>query len=221
MCRGKGHWDTAQTEHSSAREDMCTTGQPDSAAARGAGPARPAGVSKVCQGVSTAQAVLPECDQRGRSEGNQIRSSLRARVCACVCADSCYLRPCGMLHIPGRWASCPVKTERESVLAKTTQRTREQALGSGLSHPHSLSVAPCLFPLKHFRCSQQLLLDLGPRSNLRQPHPLPSAGVGPASPHPHTPTAPRAPVGVGSANANSFKCQLEQHEARKANRGQK
>lgn len=84
MCRGKGHWDTAQTEHSSAREDMCTTGQPDSAAARGAGPARPAGVSKVCQGVSTAQAVLPECDQRGRSEGNQIRSSLRACVCVCV-----------------------------------------------------------------------------------------------------------------------------------------
>lgn len=184
---------------------------------RGAGPAgalpgRSAGISKVCQGVSTAQAFLPECGQRGGFKG---------AGCVCVCECTCYLRPRGMLHIWGRWARCPVKEEEERVLAKATQRTREQGPGSRRPiHMLTLSVAPCLFPLRHFRCSQQLLLDLGPRSNLQQPHPLPSAGAGPASPHPHSPppAAPRAPVGVGSANANSFKCQLEQHEARKANR---
>ena len=128
------------------------------AAARGAGPARSAGGSEGCQGVSTAQAVLPECDQRAGSKG--IR--LEAVVCVCVCvrvrvcarAHSCYLRPCGMLHIPGRWASCPVKTERERALAKATQCTRERAPGSGPSRPHPHSLGGTL-PL-HFKAFQML-----------------------------------------------------------------
>ena len=148
--RALGH--CAQTAHSSAREATGAAGQPDSAAARGAGPARSAGGSEVCQAVSTAQAVLPECDQRGGFKGNQIRSSLC--VCVCACAHSCYLRPCGMLHIPGRWASCPVKTERERALAKATQHTREQAPGSGLSHPQPHSLGGTL-PL-HFKAFQML-----------------------------------------------------------------
>lgn len=170
---------------------MCATGQPGSIATPGRRPSKACRVSKVCQ-VAALEAILWDVIRGESGESRQEQSSKVAYVYEdmCVCADSCYLRPCGMLHIPGRWASCLVKTEREGVLAKATQRTREQALGSGLSHPHSLLVAPCLFPLKHFRCSQQLLLDLGLHSNLQQPHPLPSAGVGLASPHP---TPPRPP----------------------------
>lgn len=208
----------AQIEHSGARGAACVTVQPGSAAA--GAPGQPG----LCQGGLRGLArCAKESAPRKPSSRNVVRGegSKEQAVCVCVCECTCYLRPRGMLHIWGRWARCPVKEEEERVLAKATQRTREQGPGSRRPiHMLTLSVAPCLFPLRHFRCSQQLLLDLGPRSNLQQPHPLPSAGAGPASPHPHSPppAAPRAPVGVGSANANSFKCQLEQHEARKANR---
>lgn len=70
----------------------------------------------------------------------------------CVCECTCYLRPRGMLHIWGRWARCPVKEEEERVLAKATQRTREQGPGSRRPNPHAHSFGGTLpFPFKAFQ----------------------------------------------------------------------
>lgn len=68
IAAGKGTGTHAQTEHSRAREAMCATGQPDSHSCLGRRASKACRVSKVCQEVSTTQAILPECDQRGGSK---------------------------------------------------------------------------------------------------------------------------------------------------------
>ena len=99
-----------------------------------------------------------------------------------------------MLHISGRWAWCLVKAEGERVLAKATQRTREQESGSGLSHPHAHSFGGALpFPFKSISdapsSSCQIWNQVLTSSSHTPCHPL-GLGRPPHTPTPHPPQHP-------------------------------
>lgn len=175
-------------------------------------PGRSAGANKVLKTPSPTLRLLAACDQKEGIKGNlkRITSPLHELMFfqAMACATCFTFQETLVLTVQ-------VKTERDRVLSRATQHV--QGRKTEHSHPThilALSVAPCFFSLKHFRYSQAASDDLGPNFNVRQPLPFHLLGVG----LPPNPIAPTAPVGVGSANANSFKCQLEQHSARKANR---
>lgn len=117
-----------------------------------------------------------------------------------------------ILHISGNTGPHGSGENKEAESWPRPHNGSKQETERGLSYPHSSSFhGTLLFPLKTSEEPPTALDDLGPHSNLQQALPFLLLT-------PHTCTAPTAPVGVGSTNANSFKCQLEQHGARKANR---
>lgn len=84
------------------------------------------------------------------------------------------------------WSSCLVKTERESILSKSTQHIREQEAGVGPSYLHSGSF--CGTSVSPFKASQMLPAapdGLGPHFNLQHPLPFHLLGLGPPLRPPH------------------------------------